>query len=99
MSIRPRFAEAILAGAKTVELRRQRPRFEPGTIVIVYASAPCQRVVARFESGEVISAAPGALWKLVSGQAGVTRAEFDAYFAGCDIAHAIPVRDAQPVQP
>ena len=38
--IHSRFAERILAGSKTVELRRVRPGIEPGDRVLLYASSP-----------------------------------------------------------
>ena len=45
MSLRPRFAYAILSGAKTVELRRMRVSATPGTTIIIYASSPVMSVV------------------------------------------------------
>ncbi len=99
MSIRPRFAEAILAGKKTVELRRRRPAFAPGTSVLIYISMPEQKVAGRFEAGEVISKAPSALWREVGQRSGVSKAEFDAYFAGCRVAHAIEIRRPARIRP
>lgn len=45
VSVKPRFAEKILAGEKSVELRRVRPSVTPGTLVIFYASSPTREVV------------------------------------------------------
>ncbi|SFO06949.1 ASCH domain-containing protein [Amycolatopsis rubida] len=45
MSLRPRFAEAILDGTKTIELRRTRVSAPPGTKLVLYASAPTMAVV------------------------------------------------------
>lgn len=99
MSIQPRHAAAILDGLKTVELRRRKPAFGPGTTVLIYASAPDQLVSGRFEVGEVLSANLDTLWEAVGCQSGVTRAEFDAYFDGCLEGHAIEVRNARRVRP
>lgn len=99
MSIRPPYAEAILSGEKTVELRRRRPSFAAGTTVLIYSSAPQQRVQGMFEAGGVISADPGALWRLVGDRAGVSREVFDAYFAGCALAHAIEVLNPRRLPP
>lgn len=99
MSIRPRFADAILAGSKTFELRRRRPSFGPGTTVLIYVSSPKQRVAGRFVSGDILAADPDRLWREVNASAGVSREEFDSYFAGCKVAYAIEVRDAQPIKP
>lgn len=48
MSIRPRFAAAILSGAKSHELRRRFLAGATGTRVFVYASSPVCRVVGYF---------------------------------------------------
>jgi predicted transcriptional regulator len=91
MSIKPRFAEAILAGDKTIELRRRRPRLAPGSRVSIYASSPVQAVVGWFEVGTVIEANPVKLWRLVGQAAAVTRTEFDDYFAGRPLGYGIEI--------
>jgi predicted transcriptional regulator len=44
MSIKPRFAEAILSGRKHCEFRRS-PFSKPVSHIIIYATAPIQKVV------------------------------------------------------
>lgn len=99
MSIRPEYAEAILSGAKTFELRRRRPSFPEGSRVIVYSSSPEQQLLGTFRSGQIHEASVSDLWGLVRNKAGVSRAAFDAYFAGCDRAFAIEVREPQRLEP
>jgi predicted transcriptional regulator len=91
MSIRPEYAEAILSGAKTFELRRRRPSFAPGSRVVVYSSSPDQRLLGTFEAGEIHEQKPSKLWGVVSQSAGITRKDFNAYFAGCEVGYAIAV--------
>lgn len=98
MSIKPEYAEAIFNGTKTVELRRKRPSFEPGTTVLVYSSSPNSALEGAFETGEVIALAPHRLWRKGSQGAGVDRATFNAYFVGCDLAFAIEVRNPRRLQ-
>ncbi len=99
MSIRPRHADAIFAGTKTVELRRRRPSFGVGTRVLVYSSAPLQRLCGSFGVGGVLEDSPDALWRQVGERAGVEREAFDAYFAGCEAAFAIEVLDPTRLAP
>jgi predicted transcriptional regulator len=99
MSIKPHFAEAILRGEKSLELRRQRPGLEAGTRVLIYASAPVKAVVGWFEVGQIQSSSPERLWRRAADCAGVTREEFDAYFAGCELAIGIEVAQAGRVEP
>jgi predicted transcriptional regulator len=99
MSIRPEYAEAILSGSKTFELRRRRPSFAEGTCVIVYSSSPDQQLLGTFCSGAVHEGAPDELWKLVRGSVAVDRDTFDAYFVGCSRAYAIEIRRPRRLKP
>jgi predicted transcriptional regulator len=99
MSIRPEYAEAILSGKKTFELRRRRPSFAVGSRVVVYSSSPDQRLLGTFEAGSVHEASPDEIWQMVSKRAGIDRDAFDAYFSGCENAYAIEVRSPQRLDP
>jgi predicted transcriptional regulator len=99
MSIKPQYAAAILSGSKTFELRRRRPSFAPGSRVVVYSSAPDQKLLGTFEAGEIHADDPERLWALVSEDAGIGREAFDAYFEGCELAYAIEVRSPRRLEP
>ncbi len=45
VSVKPVYARLILAGSKTVELRRVRPNAVPGCQVLIYASSPTMEMV------------------------------------------------------
>ena len=94
ISIRPRFAAQIFAGAKTVELRRVKPRVMPGDLAFVYVSSPTKELQGAFEVEEVVSATPEAVWRALGGRTGVSHSEFREYFAGKELAHAIVIRRA-----
>jgi predicted transcriptional regulator len=89
MSIRPRFAELILSGSKTVELRRSSLRVSRGDKVVVYVSSPSSSVVGAFDVEEVAVGAPSGMWTRVRGRCGITRAEFDSYYQAATRAVAI----------
>jgi predicted transcriptional regulator len=93
-SVRPKFAERIFNGTKTVELRRVRPTVLSGELALVYVTSPTKELQGAFEVSGVLSEAPSTLWKKVSKGAGVTRKEFFAYFEGKKLAHAIMIRCA-----
>lgn len=90
-SIKPRFAEAILAGSKTVEFRRTGLAADVSHVVI-YATAPIQRVVGTFEVAGVERAMPEALWETYSQVGGIALDDYSGYFDGTDTAYAIKVR-------
>jgi len=82
LSIRPRFADDILAGVKRVELRRRLPRVAADDAVVIYATAPTAAVVGFFTVEGVQRVPLGPLWHRVRDVAGVTHAEYLDYFAG-----------------
>jgi predicted transcriptional regulator len=89
LSIRPRFVDLIFAGTKTVELRRVKPRVQVGDLVFVYASGTTKGMVGAFEVAGVTVAAPSSIWRKHNGGSGLTKREFDSYFAGASVGYAI----------
>ena len=94
LSIRPKYANMIFAGTKTVELRRVRPTIQAGDLVLVYVSSPTKEMQGAFKVGKTVSGAPSTIWRKFGKQTGVTRQEFDTYFSGKDQAHALLIEDA-----
>ncbi|MGH8017881.1 MAG: ASCH domain-containing protein [Opitutaceae bacterium] len=92
LSIKPRFADAIFSGEKTVEIRRVRPRLRAGDLVFVYVSSPRCALEGAFEVERLLEAEPKQLWKFVAGRAGLPHKEFDDYLSGCEIAFGIVIR-------
>jgi predicted transcriptional regulator len=95
MSLRPRFAHAILSGEKTVELRRIRVSASPGTTIIIYASAPIMSVVGVARLAAVDIARPATLWRKHRTRLGLARSEFYEYLAGSEFGCALSIADPQ----
>jgi predicted transcriptional regulator len=93
MSIHPRFAEAILAGDKQVEFRKRRlaPDVE---LVLIYATAPIQRVVGYFRIADQVVAAPDRLWERTGHGGGISRQYFDEYYGDSEVGVGIEVQQA-----
>ena len=99
ISLEPAYTRAILDGTKTVELRRRRVHAEVGTRVWLYSKAPRARVegtarIQRIDEGDLKG-----IWSEYSREAGVSRAEFDNYFKGCNKGCAIVLVGAREVVP
>ncbi len=91
LSIKPRFAQAILDGRKKFEFRRAIFR-DPGVErVVIYASRPTQRVIGEFSIAAVHSLPPEELWRRTHKHAGIDHSYFEAYFSGRDVGHALEV--------
>jgi predicted transcriptional regulator len=93
LSIRPTYVERILAGHKTIELRRRFPSLLAPGIALIYATAPVQAIVATVQVAIVETLSISALWRRRGRGAAVTREEFDAYFDGTETGCALLLRD------
>ncbi|MGH8143887.1 MAG: transcriptional regulator [Steroidobacteraceae bacterium] len=82
LSIRPRYVDNILAGLKTVELRRRFPKSSKRSAVLFYSTAPIQAIVGHAVIEDVVQLSLRTLWRRFSKAATITRDDFDAYFKG-----------------
>ncbi len=89
ISIKPRYAELIFAGKKTIELRRICPKVNNGDLVLVYISSPVKAIYGGFKVDSVINEPPEKLWEKVGICSGINKDEFDAYFKNADIGYGI----------
>ena len=99
LSVRPRYAYAILDGAKTAEIRRQRPTVHPGTLVIIYATKPVGAIVGTARIAGMSCGSPADMWERHDRTTGVTRAEYDAYLVGAETAYLLFLREVQRLEP
>lgn len=81
LSLRPRFAEAILSGEKTVELRRVEPQIELPTRALVYASSPTRSLMGQCVVRKAVRLPLSMLWRRYGHATAVTQEEFHDYFA------------------
>jgi len=86
--------DRILAGEKTVELRRQRPRDVTGQQVVLYATTPEKQLKGIARVTEIRTLPPQNLWHFVEHQGCVSHDEYQRYFAGSDQAVGIFLADA-----
>ena len=98
LSIRPQYADEILAGRKRVEFRR-RPLPHDVTQVVIYATAPVARVVGAFQIEAIDSTTPTEAWQHYHQVGGIGQEAFDAYYDGTDTAHVIRIRAVQAAEP
>ena len=93
LSLKPRFADLVFMGEKTVELRRRIASIMTGREVFIYVTSPVCMIRGGFRVAEVWSSDPESVWREVASRAGVAKAEYDAYYEGCGIAHALGLSD------
>lgn len=94
LSLKPRYADLVFDGRKKVELRRRSPKNMRGRDVFVYSTTPVRMLRGQFKVGKVWAGSPEKVWSLVSDKTGVEKPDFDAYYAGHDVAYAFEIVDA-----
>jgi predicted transcriptional regulator len=98
LSIKPRYADLILAGTKRVELRRSWPSNDIGVLVL-YSSAPVQKLVGVAYVDSVNECDIEGIWQLaVKFGGGLTREELIEYFEGKKLAYGIMIKDTRTAQ-
>ena len=93
LPIFPKYAEAIFEGKKKVEFRKLNI---PQDIshVVVYSTAPTQRIVGYFEVREITRASPKILWNLFNKVGGIEKELLMEYYSGHDLGVAIHVGES-----
>lgn len=92
MSIRPRYAHAILEGRKTVEFRK-RPLAADVTHVVIYSTVPDRAVIGYFAVRAQKTCTPADLREEFHDEGVIDEGGFFAYYAGRDHATGIQVGD------
>jgi predicted transcriptional regulator len=94
VSIRPKYASKIIAGEKTVELRRRFPEAEAtGAIALLYSSSPVRAVVGYARIRSVLRLPVSKIWREHGSDACISKKEFNAYFVGLKFGYAILLED------
>ena len=93
LSIRPQFCKLIFEGVKRYEYRKRVFKRTDIDKVYVYASSPIYKIVGYFTIDNVISDTVSNMWQMSYYGSGISKEYYDSYFNGCDIAHAIKIKD------
>ena len=82
LSVKPRYARAILEGRKTIEVRRRFPTVPAGTVVVLYASSPERAIIGTVRLKEMIRIDPSEVWSMYADDIEIDEGSLDAYLAG-----------------
>ena len=98
MSIRPKFARAVMSGDKRIEIRKSFSERWIDQRVCIYSSSPDQSLVGEATITSVIAAAPEDIWASYGSEVCCDRAEFDEYVKGASKLVAIRLSDVRPYE-
>lgn len=79
LSIAPDYANKIVLGTKSVELRRRFSKRWIGCRTVVYATSPAKRLVGEARIANVVNGNPDQIWQTFAHDLGCSRLEFDSY--------------------
>lgn len=91
LSIKPEFAEKIFNGTKKYEFRKSIFKNTSVDKIVVYASAPVQKVIGEFDVEDILVENPSELWLKTKDYSGITREFFDQYFKVKNKGYAIKI--------
>ena len=105
LSVRPRYAHAILAGTKTAEVRRRFPPQPAGTTLYLYSSTPDRAVLGTAQLDAIDRPSVDRVWNLYQDQIEIEKAALGDYLSDLEAAailrmtnvhrwsHSVPLRD------
>ncbi|MCD6018903.1 MAG: hypothetical protein K0S53_2024 [Bacteroidetes bacterium] len=92
LSIKPKYANAILAGEKKVEFRKLTFKKEIEKVYI-YSSSPEQRIIGYFTIKNIIADTPENLWQKFKRVGSITKDDFFQYFENKELGYSIGIKD------
>lgn len=99
MSIKPCFCDSIFKGLKLYEYRKKVFKLSDVEKVYVYASKPISKIVGYFTIKRIIEDTPLMIWNMTHEHGGITKKQFQEYFQGHSVAHAIEINEVVKINP
>lgn len=94
LSIKHIYAERIVAGIKTIELRKRPIGMELGDLILLYETTPDSVIRGGFVAGETVCLPVSEMWKRYSSAMGVEKEFYDSYFSNCKVAYGTIVHQS-----
>jgi predicted transcriptional regulator len=98
MSVRPKFAERIIGGSKSVEIRKRFSTKWIGHDAVLCATRPLNCLLGRTTIRSVTKGHPDSLWDRFRSRIGCSRNEFDVYVGDASQVAAIELGDVRPYE-
>jgi predicted transcriptional regulator len=96
MSVKPRYAERLFAGAKLVEIRKRFSKKWVGCRAVLYASHPVSALVGEATINSVTIGQPNEIWSRFESTIGCSWPEFQAYATSRQAVCAIELSNVLP---
>lgn len=93
ISIRPNFCHLIFDGKKLYEYRKKVFTRSDVDKVYIYATKPICKIIGCFAIDTIITDTPSKVWSMTHEHGGITIKQFNDYFKGSNVAHAIKIKN------
>jgi len=102
LSIKPEFSNLIFSGDKKIELRKSKPKIQPGSLILIYNTYPDMAVVGYCKLKQFIELSPARIWSTYSAKLGIDFQRFQEYYDGRKKAVGLEISDViafeQPIK-
>lgn len=95
LSIKPEFANKIINGDKTIELRKVKPKVNNGDYVLIYSTSPVKAIIAIGKVKDIFFDKPKIIWSKYKKQLGIDKVRYNSYFENKELAVAIKLKEIQ----
>lgn len=96
VSIKPEYADKIIKGEKTVEIRRRFSDKWEGANILIYSSNPVQGIIGEAKISKIVKRNPNDIWFEFGGAIGCDRETFFKYSEGTEKISALLLTDIRP---
>jgi len=98
ISVKPEYADQIMDGCKTVELRRRfTEEVDKNTRLFIYSSSPVKAIVGYARIDRVAKLAVPQIWRTFRNEACIEKADFENYFHGSDFGFVVLLNQVKPL--
>ncbi|MGE0077366.1 MAG: ASCH domain-containing protein [Bacteroidales bacterium] len=94
LSIKPKYAQSIIAGTKKVEFRKKIFK-RPVDKVYIYSSSPTKKIIGYFTFSEIVEETPTELWAKFQSVGSIDKSDFFDYFKDTEKGFAIVVDNVE----
>ncbi len=94
ISVKPEFAEKIISGEKTIELRKSAPRkVSKENYILIYVTSPVKELWGICKINNIIKDNPKSFWENYGSKTGVTEAQYNEYYKTSKNAYGIELKE------
>ena len=94
LSIKHVYAERIISGVKTIELRKRPLGMELGDLILLYETVPDSIIRGGFIADRTVTLTVSEMWDQYNPVMGVAKEFYDSYFENCKVAYGTLVNQS-----